>query len=147
MFNNSLMWLLLAFCFLLFEMGHPGLLFFLSFACGSLITSVFSCLVNDTGAQLIAFIASSIIAMSILKRYLPVMNRSILTNGDALKGRHVVVAILVKPDQPGAVKIDGTLWTAYSGDAARYAPGTVVSVHAVRGAHVIVKSIHTNFLA
>jgi membrane protein implicated in regulation of membrane protease activity len=146
MFNNSVIWLLLALSFLLFEMGHPGLFFFLSFACGSALTAVAAYLVHDTGAQLAVFIASSIGAMVLIKRYVPVMSRHVATNGDALNGKRVVVSTSISPDQPGAVKIDGTVWTAYSGDAGIYAIGTIVSIQRVRGAHVLVKSAHNSSL-
>lgn len=147
MFNISVIWLLLSFCFLLFEMGNPGLFFFLSFSFSSIINSLCSFFIADYAIQTIIFVINSIIIMAILKKFLSSMYKQSPTNVDALKGRHVPVCDGITPTKTGLVKVDGVLWTALSGDGGSYQPGTLVTITSIRGTHIVVKLSQTNSLS
>ncbi len=139
-------WLIIAFAFLIMEMGHPGLFFFLSFFFGGLSAAVASYFTKSVIVQTISFFGSTIVALYILRHwgvFIVGKNRSHQhTNFYALKGKRALVTQDITGEQPGLVTIGGQIWAArvvHHDD--RIFIGDVVEVIDVRGAHVVVKKV------
>src|SRR5437762_8765137 len=83
-------WLAVAFFFLIMEMGHPGLFYFLSFFFGGLAAAASSYVTDSFFIQTISFFIGTIIALAFLRPWalwLSGKNRSVQqTNFYALKG-------------------------------------------------------------
>lgn len=141
MYHCSLLWLIVSFFFLLFEMGHPGLFFFLSFACGAGLASIVSLFPLSFELQILIFLIGTIISVYGLKRWI-VLSKKVQnnTNVSALLGKVVLVVTNISPENPGSVKFDGTVWTAYTHQES-FVKGDRVIIHAVHGAHVVVRSV------
>jgi inner membrane protein len=141
MYEYSWAWLVIALLFVLFEMGHPGLFFFLSFAIGACIMSIVALADFSLEFQSILFLGITMVALYGLKRWLKVSFTSKKsTNTEALLGRHVVVISDINPERPGAVSFDGSVWTAHTHQEI-FLKGDFVVIHGVRGAHVVVGPI------
>ena len=110
-------WLVAALFFLIFEMGHPGLFYWLSFSLGSLVAATLSWYDYSWHITGIVFLLSSLLAIVLLKLTVGKLIKKhggahTLTNTDALIGK---IGIVVKPifaDKPGRVKIGGEEWVA-----------------------------------
>ena len=136
-------WMALAMLCALFEMGHPGLFFFLSFSSGAALAALASLIPVDLTIQLIVFFAGTALSFLILRRYVA---RSIGTSGhrtnvEALVGKRGVVIEQVTSDKPGRVRVGGEAWLARAATAGMdFAEGAEITVVAVRGAHLVVTS-------
>lgn len=135
-------WIVISLLFILFELGHPSLLLFLSFSCGALCAALFSLLTNSLVGQCTVFLAASFIAFLLLVKYIGIGKSEQCsdkrTNTHALVGRWVVVTQDISFDSPGEVKIGGELWMARLSGHGQIAAGTWVRVTDVCGAHVVV---------
>jgi membrane protein implicated in regulation of membrane protease activity len=134
-------WLAAALFFLIFEMGHPGLFYWLSFSLGSLVAALLSW--YDYSWQLagVGFLVSSLLAIVLLKLTVGKLIKKhggahTLTNTDALIGTIGVVVEPVVADKPGRVKLGGEEWLARSSESLQ--AGARVRVVAVRGSHVVI---------
>lgn len=138
-------WLIIAVLFLLLEMGHPGLFFFLSFSCGALITALISLYSSTFIAQSIIFLVSTILSLFILKKWVAKKVRlgakHTHTNMYALQGKRAIVLESITPTKPGLVKINGEIWTARSMHDDAINKDATVQVVRVSGAHVVVEEI------
>lgn len=138
-------WLAIAFLFLLGELGNPGLFFFISFACGALVSAVVSfwtaALIVQMTIFLVITVISIILLRTLLSSYTQVqIERHYYSNVDALVGKKALVIKTIKPDQAGQVRIQGEIWAARAD--IEIASNTHVEIVAVRGAHVQVRIIH-----
>lgn len=146
MYESSWIWLIIALLFVLAETGNPGLFFFLSFAFGACFAAGFALIVPSFEGQVTIFLVSTIVCMYGLKKWLSFSKVGEKgTNVTALLGRRVVVTSDIAPDSPGAVTFDGTVWTAHSYQET-FLKGDRVTIHAVKGAHVVVKSVVKNII-
>ncbi len=138
-------WLILAFCFLILEMGHPGLFFFISFFFGGLVAAGVSCINESIIIQTISFFAGTASALCVLRYWImPLLGKDRpheRTNVYALKGKHGFVVQQVSPENPGLVRVSGELWAARVVRDESLIVGATVEVIDVRGAHVVVKRI------
>ena len=139
-------WLAIAFLFLIMEMGHPGLFFFLSFSFGGL-TAAFASYVTDSFIiEMLAFFGGTVVALYILRYWgiysLGKSRPAQQTNFYALKGKRALVKQDIFLDKPGLVTIGGQVWAAclIQHDSSALI-GDVVEVVDVRGAHVVVKKV------
>ena len=139
-------WLIVAIAFLILEMGHPGLFFFLSFFFGGIIAAFSTGLTSLIMLQMVFFLGGTIMAAAIL-RYWGIgflsKNRSQQqTNVYALKGKRAIVKQDIAAEKAGLVTIGGQVWAArvlHHDDIVRQ--GDIVEVVDVRGAHVVVRKI------
>jgi len=140
---NPFLWVSIAIIFLLAEVGHPGLFFFLPFACGAALSAILGVWTDSLVAQAICFLISSFFAFIVIHIWLKKRVRSDLsqhrTNIDALVGLRAHVTQAIEKNGTGYVKINGQAWLARSVDGTRIEISTPVDVVAVRGAHVIVR--------
>jgi membrane protein implicated in regulation of membrane protease activity len=139
-------WLIVAFVFLIMEIGNPGLFFFLSFFFGGLSAALTSYVSESVTIQFLSFFGSTVLALYILRHWgvsLVGKNRpQQQTNFYALKGKRAVVTQDISDGRPGLVNIGGQVWAArvvHHDDTVLI--GDVVEVIDVRGAHVVVKKV------
>ncbi len=146
--NKVFLWLLVSLFFIFFEIGCPGLFFFLSFAIGSFVTALASLLLKSLLLQVCIFFTSSLITFLIFHLWIKKKAQNIphnkKTNKDLLCGKIVIVKKDIKGFKPGVVKIDGALWTAYSNDSGSILAGSYVKIIKINGACVIVGKVKHN---
>jgi membrane protein implicated in regulation of membrane protease activity len=133
-------WLIVALVFLILEMGHPGLFFFLSFFIGSLSSAAISYAGYDLTAQLIIFLSSTILSLAILRLFLRSFESPAhQTNADALVAKKAVVLKTIGAEDPGYVKVEGQIWLARSLHKKIIKENQIVIIRRVQGAHVLVE--------
>lgn len=108
-------WFVFTFFFLFLEMGHPGLLYFLAFSCGSFFACVAACYQMNLLFQLIMFITATCAAVCAVYLILKNTSHQLITpshrsNLDALIGRKVVVFQSLGQNQVWQAKISGQIW-------------------------------------
>lgn len=135
------LWLIAAIILLLFELGAPGLFFFISFSIGCLGGALLAFLGMHLYVQIVGALALSIIGFFGLKKlFLQRKNRpKFKTNIDALIGKTGIVIKTIEPQKTGKVRIGGERWTALAHEPVILQENTVVTVVNVRGNKVIVK--------
>ncbi len=134
----TMLWAASALIFIVLELGHPSLLFYLphSIACLSAACAAYFqwLFIHQMTLFFWTFAASVWIFKSLLKQMHGPYYR---TNGDALVGKTARVTAAISPDDPGYVKVQGELWLAR---CHTYVPVSAqVRIIGVRGAHVIVE--------
>ncbi len=138
-------WLVVACLFLIAEVGHPGLFFFLPFSAAAFITAGISLWQESLVIQGLSFLSLAVLIFLILHRSLKI--RSLVhrgeqkTNIDALIGKRAIVITDIAHQGTGYVKLDGEKWLSRSIDGSTINSGTTVEVVMARGAHLLVKKI------
>jgi len=140
--NIFFLWLAGSTVFLVLEMGHPGLFYYLSFFFGALGAAIAVLLTNTTWVHTATFIVTTLIAFLIFKKLISnkVSNHQV-TNTDALVGKQGTVTSTINPGQLGYVRIDSEVWAARNNHQLPIYAGSRITVVAVRGAHVVVEPI------
>lgn len=137
-------WLITGIVLLCLEMGHPGLFFFLSFACAAFITALASLWVNSFIGQASIFLASGLVSFVILKFWLRwkhnFTHSHYQSNVYALVGKKGIVTQEISPIKPGQVKIAGEMWSARPSVKSSIRSGSEVEVVNVQGCHLIVRT-------
>jgi membrane protein implicated in regulation of membrane protease activity len=138
------LWCTVAIVFFLFELGHPGLFFYLAFSCGAvaaLIATLFDA--SDLLLQAVSFFLGTVVSLSLLRYFIRrnLHHKTHRTNIDALVGRHGFVITAITPMQPGSVKIGGQLWMAVSAHQEHIPVNTAIEIVCVRGAHLVVTPV------
>jgi membrane protein implicated in regulation of membrane protease activity len=138
-------WLIVAFLFLIMEMGSPGLFFFIAFFFGGLLAAVSTFFNESIVIQMAVFFVGTAISLVVL-RYciMPLLGKNRpheRTNVYALSGKRGFVVHAISMEKPGFVKINGEVWVARSSSGERIEKGILVEVVDVRGAHVVVKEV------
>ena len=115
----EVIWVLVGIVLLLLEFALPGLIVFF-FAVGAMITAAV-CFFADVSlnAQLLIFIASSVVSLVLLRRWVKGIFMGHITSKQASRenleefvGQRVVVKEKVLPNLPGKVELHGTNWQA-----------------------------------
>jgi len=136
-------WLGIACLFLIAEVGHPGLFFFLPFSAAAFITAIISAWQDSLIVQGLCFLSIASLTFLILHRWLKI--RSFIHRGeqksnvDALIGKRATVVKDISQQGTGYVKIDGEEWLARTIDGSAVQSGVLVEVVMARGAHLLVK--------
>lgn len=138
-------WFLTAFLFLLLELGHPGLLFFVSFAFGAFAAGMASLVIEELVLQVGVFLGATIVALAVLKywlvRYATHTPKHGHSNIYALEGKRGLVVKEISPNQPGQVDLNGEIWLARTPHDGVVPVGTEVVVLHVKGAHLVVNKL------
>ncbi|CAN5189755.1 hypothetical protein BH09DEP1_BH09DEP1_2500 [soil metagenome] len=135
----SMLWALFSLVFVILEIGHPSLLFFLSLSFGSLSAALAAWYHFEFVNQMAVFFIATILALWLLKKFLKRMHGfSHRTNVYALVGKQAQVSVAITPDVPGYVKVQGDVWLARSLHAC-LPLNSKAKIIEVRGAHVIVE--------
>lgn len=136
------LWLVIALLFLLFELGNPGLFFFLSFFFGALIAGITSLFLPDAVIQALLFLVASGTSFVALRYWLKKENAPVhKTNVYALEGKRGIVIQTITTHGVGAVKVGGEVWSAKAVDDHSIMVGAAVHVVRVQGSHLIVRHI------
>ncbi len=139
MIQTLFVWILIGFLFLILELGHPGLLFFISLSIGSISAALLVLLQMSFALQLASFFAGTLIAFSLLRWGLSKFHRSTQqTNVYALIGKQGTVTVPIESHAAGYVMIEGQTWLARSHANVPLSVSTPIVVLNVRGAHLIV---------
>jgi len=141
----TLLWFIMALAFLIFEMGNPGLFFFLSFFIGALNTALLSFWIDSGVFQGLMFLGSSAFSFFMLRflvgRMIEQVHRDKHTNVYALQGKRGVVVQAIELAGSGQVKVGGEIWSARAADESAIDVGTAVVIVAVKGVHLIVEKV------
>lgn len=134
----SYIWLILAVIFFIFEMGHPGLFYFLSFSIGALAAAISNICILQLSIQAIVFTVGTVIGFIFLKYWLK-NHRDFApeTNVYALakkKGR-----VTFASGDIVQAKVGGQIWTVNSNEKLKL--GDAVEVVEVKGCKLTVKKV------
>lgn len=145
MFNFSFMWFSLIFLFLFLEMGHPGLLYFLSFSFGSLCACIATLYDASIVSQFGLFIAGVCGALYAMHYWFGLKNKQLQipshrSNLDALIGQKVIV-IVSEDNNIAQARVAGQLWLVRSVHNENLVAGQQVVIVDVQGCHLRVDSI------
>ena len=146
MYDSSLLWFSLIFLFLFLEMGHPGLLYFLSFSCGALCSYVATLYGACVPSQLILFIAGTCGALLGVYFFTKAKKDQLQTpshrsNLDALIGKKIVVMQSQYDSKVLQARVSGQLWLVRSVHDEPLVAGQHVVIVDVQGCHLRVDSI------
>ncbi|KKP36118.1 MAG: hypothetical protein UR26_C0001G0162 [candidate division TM6 bacterium GW2011_GWF2_32_72] len=145
MLKFLLIWLVIAFLFLLMEMQAPGLFYFLSFFIGGLAAASSSFWIESSVYQTIIFLIVSLISMFILKffvsTWMHLTSPNIQTNVYGLIGKVGIVVKHIKPKVSGAVKVGGEIWMARDVKGGEILQGVSVRIIRIEGVCLIVSKI------
>lgn len=145
MYDASLVWFCLIFLFLFLEMGHPGLLYFLSFSCGALCSYVATLYGVCVPYQLILFIAGTCSALwgvhcLVTAKKNQLQTPSHRSNLDALIGKKIIVFASKHDSNVWQAKVSGQLWLVRSIHNQLLVEGQQVVIVDVQGCHLRVDS-------
>lgn len=143
---DCMMWLFLTVIFLLLELGHPGLFFFLSFSIGSFLALLATLLEVSFFYQLLTMLGGTLFAVGVLHYFLrktKQLNRAHepKTNMFALQGKTGVALTDITEHSLGRIKVGSEEWSARTHAAYLIHAGSYIEVVTVRGCHCIVKQI------
>lgn len=146
MYNSTLVWFCLIFFFLVLEMGHPGLLYFLSFSCGALSSYIVSLYDPCISYQLTTFIVGTCVALLALHFLVKGKKDQLQTpshrsNLDALIGRKIIVYQSSGDSFIWQAKVSGQIWLVKSVHDESLFEGQQVVIVDVQGCHLRVDSI------
>jgi len=127
-------------------MGHPGLLYFLSFSCGALCSYVATLYGVCVPYQLISFIVGTCIALLVMHFLVKGKKDQLQTpshrsNLDALVGKKVVVYQSLEDSSIWQAKVSGQVWLVRSIHDESLCEGQNVVIVDVQGCHLRVDSI------
>lgn len=135
----TMLWATFSLVFIVLEIGHPSLLFFLTLSVASLAAALAAHFHFTFIQQITLFFFAIPIAIWFFKKFLKRMHRfHYRTNVYALVGKEALVTAAISSDAPGYVKVQGELWLARSLHTSLPLDSKVKIVE-VRGAHVIVE--------
>lgn len=139
-------WLIIAVLFLILEIGHSGLFFFISFSSGALTVAMMSLFMHSLFYQIIFFFIIS--AVSFASMWFKVQRFNTgghghKTNIFALQGKKAVVVEEIRQFCQGRVKIGNELWVAKARNDEHYKSGDLVEVIDIVGCHCIVRGFNS----
>ena len=145
--NNSLiLWFCSIFFFLILEMGHPGLLYFISFSCGALAAFVATWYGFAVSLQFAAFIVGTCAALYGIHFFTMLQKNKLATvshrsNTDALIGLKVVVFQSLQDSAIWQTKIAGQVWQVQAVKQQTLTEGQQAIIVGVQGCHLKVDII------
>jgi membrane protein implicated in regulation of membrane protease activity len=114
---NWIVWVIVAFVFIILEISTPSMLFFTCLAVGCFVAAIFSFFGVSHIAGYIVFAIVSIVSLFTIR---PLFKKtmkeseSIKTNVDALIGKSALVTEKISLQKDGFVKVGGEIWLAQS---------------------------------
>ncbi len=141
--NKMIIWLLVALFCLFFEMGSPGLFFFLSFFFGAIIAAVSTVLFKTWLLQSTVFVIGTCFSFIMLRQWVKRGSKTVdthaQTNMYAMRSKRGMVLKKITAEKMGKVKVEGEIWSARSLKGETIEQGVMVVVVRIKGAHVIVE--------
>lgn len=139
---NTLFWFCLSFFFIILEISHPGLLYFLALASGSGVACLISWFEYSSKIQEISFFIASVVAIGVVYFLLPYFivpdTKFHRSNIDLLIGKMVTI-IEIQSQTTGLAKIGGETWLVKLQGDGELSMGMKVIVIGVQGCHLQVK--------
>lgn len=147
MMYSNFLWFGLCFFFLILEMGHPGLFYFLSFSCGSLAALLMSMLACSLYTQMAWFLITTLAALLCVHLFVKQKMRQLQSamhrsNVDALIGQKVIVYQSSHDQKVWYAQIEGQVWVVKSVRPDQLQEGREMVIVQVKGCHLRVE--HTN---
>jgi len=147
--NMQLVWFILCFLFLFLEMGHPGLLYFISFSCGSFCAYIGALYCIDMSTQLAMFSIGTSCALVGVYFFTKTKKNQLSapshrSNLDALIGKKVIVYQSSQDEQVWLAKVSGQVWVIKSVHNDIFVVGQQVIIVDVQGCHLRVDKITQN---
>ncbi len=139
-FSMPVFWLAAAVIFVIIEGLTMGLTT-IWFAGGAVVALIAALLGADIAVQVVLFFVISIVLLfSTRKLFVKKLHTGQeKTNVDALIGREAVVTSIIKPLEPGIIRLGGQEWTAVcKADDTVIAEGSKVKVIAIEGVKAVV---------
>jgi inner membrane protein len=134
------LWIIVGIALIIFELGTPGLFFFLSFSVGCFLTAILAFLNFSLVVQAFCFLITSSVTIVLMKNYFTRKNHSKLkTNSDALIHQEGMVVVVIEPHKPGRVKVKGDDWLAVVDKPVSLKVGTIVTIVRVEGNKLVVR--------
>ena len=135
----AMLWATFSLVFVILEIGHPSLLFYLPLSIASLAAALAAYYGSLVINQMTIFFLASILVIWLFKKFLKKMHGfHYRTNVDALIGKEAVITAAIYSDAPGYIKVQGEYWLARSSHVC-LPVNSKVRIVGVRGAHVIVE--------
>jgi membrane protein implicated in regulation of membrane protease activity len=143
--NLALLWFSLVFFFLFLEMGHPGLLYFLSFSCGALCSFIATFYGVCVPYQLLIFLAGTCLAVLMVHLWIKQKKNQLQTpshrsNLDALIGQKIVV-FRSQDSKIWQAQVSGQIWSVRAVGNEQLYEGQQVVIVDVQGCHLKVDII------
>ena len=136
-------WVVVAFLGLIFEMGSPGLFYFLSFSFGALLSAITAFVTGSLIVQGIAFLIGTAVALCFLKYWLNAKfyfegRENYKSNIFALEGKKGIVTKEIGRHKVGQVNLNGEIWIAKSVNNKKIEMGQEIKVVRVEGCRLVV---------
>lgn len=143
MYNPTFVWFCLIFFFLLLEMGHPGLLYFISFSVGSCTALIAAWYGLNISYQLLACTVGTYSSLLILNRIIQYKEKkgSYRSNIHSLIGQKVLIYQSESDSQQFQAKISGQIWLVRSVHDKPLFSGQHAVIVDVKGCHLQVDAI------
>lgn len=111
------------------------------FACGALITTLFSLTKMPFYWQLLIFVLSSLILLLCTRPFVvkKLRIKRVATNSDAIIGKTALVTQTVSAQKKGTIKVGGLEWTAKCAEDDEIQEGCECTVCAIEGVTAVVK--------
>ncbi len=144
--NMQLLWFSLCFLFLFLEMGHPGLLYFISFSFGAFCSCIATLYSVGIPLQLAIFLGGTSSALLFVYSFIRIKENQLLSpshrsNLDALIGKKVIVYQSSHDEQVWQAKISGQMWIVKNIRNETFVAGQQVIIVDVQGCHLRVDTI------
>jgi len=137
-----IVWLVIAFVFIIFEIMTPSVFFFFCLFIGSIFAAIVSYFGVSILVEFLVFVVVSILSVYFIRpvfRKIISRHESVNSNVDALIGEKVIVIEKITPLKVGFVRVAGEIWRAESD--IKLEIGEVVEVRNVKGTTLMVKKI------
>jgi len=131
-------WLILAMVFFIFEMGHPGLFFFLSFSVGALLAAISNYWLIPLATQAIIFVVGTVIGFIILRRWLK-NHRNFATETNVYALARKAGKVTFADGDTIQAQVGGQIWTVNTEEKLKV--GDNIEVVDVKGCKLTVKRI------
>lgn len=142
--HHGVYWVVAAGIFLLCEMGHPGLFFFLTCFFAACAGAAASWLDYSITLQLAAAFIAAVVSFFALLRYKDALKPKNVyrSNVYALQGKQGIVIKPIYELTTGQVTVQGQVWSAKALNEEFIPQGAHVEVVQVIGCHLMVKTIN-----
>ncbi|MBP6870089.1 NfeD family protein [Candidatus Babeliales bacterium] len=146
-YNSTFLWFGLIFFFLFLEMGHPGLLYFLSFSCGAFCALMATLYDLSMGLQLVAFLAGTCVALGFVHFYVKAKKNQLQSPGhrsnlDALIGKKITVFVSKQDSKVWQAHVAGQIWLVKSVHHEPLEDGQQAVIVDVQGCHLRVDKVN-----
>lgn len=143
----NVLWFVLSCVFVALEVGHPGLLYFLSMSCGAFAAFLASILSYSFAFQVGIFFAMTFVCLALVHLFVKKTvfdHRGHRSNVEQLVGKEVVI-VKVYSEHSGLGKVGGEKWSVkLQGQEEKLVEGMKAIVIGIQGCHLKIKMTEQN---